>query len=404
MKIRSITSFIDPKKNSTKVLLQSLSQLSQELTKQFTDAGFEVESIRIAAPPLAYYLPEKTQLWTEKIRDLESLVLEYGWTYFSAGSATVDRSDSYEIIPELILATRSTFFNAVISDQKQVYPVAARSCSKIIKAVSTIQENGFSNLHFAALANVTPYAPFFPAAYGLSGAAPAFSIAIECADEVVATFTEAKTLVEAKGALLATLEQKADRLLRICSPLSEKFGVEFKGFDFSPAPFPEDWCSLGKAFEVLGLEYIGGFGSLTAAAYIADTLDKGRWKKVGFNGLMLAVMEDSILAERAAQGLLSVRDLLLYSAVCGTGLDTIPLAGETSENALANLLLDLGSLATRLGKPLTGRLMPIPGKRVGEKTEFDFGYFANSRIMALDEQNIRSPLMGSEPIQLTPRN
>ena len=121
--------------------------------------------------------------------------------------------------------------------------------------------------------------------------------------------------------------------------------------------------SIGSALESLGIPSLGLNGSAAAAAFLAGILDEGNWPRAGFNGLMLPVLEDTGLAGRAIEGTLTIRDLLLYSCLCGTGLDTIPLAGETTEEQIAALLLDLAAISVRLSKPLTARLMPIPGKR-----------------------------------------
>lgn len=90
--------------------------------------------------------------------------------------------------------------------------------------------------------------------------------------------------------------------------------------------------------------------------------------------------------------------------MCGTGLDTIPLPGDTTPEALAGVLLDLAALAVRLDKPLTARLMPVPGKQAGEATNFDFPYFANSRVMALKYKPISGPMTGLETLDLKPRH
>jgi uncharacterized protein (UPF0210 family) len=111
---------------------------------------------------------------------------------------------------------------------------------------------------------------------------------------------------------------------------------------------------------------------------------------------LLPVLEDATLSRRAADGSLTVKDLLLYSAVCGTGLDTIPLPGDTTPAQLTPLLLDLSALALRLGKPLTARLMPIPNKKAGDTTGFDFAFFANSRVMALEAAGFRAPSSSNE--------
>jgi uncharacterized protein (UPF0210 family) len=137
---------------------------------------------------------------------------------------------------------------------------------------------------------------------------------------------------------------------------------------------------------------------------IADTLDQGKWPRAGFNGLMLPVLEDSVLARRAAEGTFSVKDLLLYSAVCGTGLDTVPIPGDSSEDEIAAVLFDVAALSVRLGKPLTARLMPIPGKKAGDKTNFDFDFFAPSRVLPLAAGKVQLPLNGSESIPLAPRH
>jgi uncharacterized protein (UPF0210 family) len=121
------------------------------------------------------------------------------------------------------------------------------------------------------------------------------------------------------------------------------------------------------------------------------------------SGLMFPVMEDSTLAQRTAEGLITANDLLLYSSVCGTGLDTLPLPGDTTAEQLAALLLDLAALSQRLNKPLTGRLMPIPGKKTGDPTDFDFSYFANSRVMPLAAQILRGKLATDETFTIRPR-
>jgi uncharacterized protein (UPF0210 family) len=115
------------------------------------------------------------------------------------------------------------------------------------------------------------------------------------------------------------------------------------------------------------------------------------------------VLEDSVLAKRAAEGTLTIKDALLYSAVCGTGLDTIPLPGDTTSEQIVPLLLDLCALALRLDKPLTARLMPIPGKKAGDETNFDFAFFAQSRVMKLDSAGLNAPFNQNEVLQIRKR-
>jgi uncharacterized protein (UPF0210 family) len=93
----------------------------------------------------------------------------------------------------------------------------------------------------------------------------------------------------------------------------------------------------------------------------------------------------------------------MYAAVCGTGLDTIPLPGDVTVDQLSALLLDISVLALRLNKPLTARLMPIPGKKAGDDTNFNFDYFVNSKVMALEAQKLEKLFATDEVFTMGPR-
>jgi hypothetical protein len=278
---------------------------------------------------------------------------------------------------------------------------AINACAGIIQKASTITADGFGNLRFAALANVCAGAPFFPAAYHNSDE-PAFAIATEAADLAVSAFANAKTIDDGRQALIAEITKHGQAIARIAN--TQLSNIEFTGIDFSLAPFPDDAHSLGGAVEKIGISKIGLHGSLAAAAILTEAVDRADFPHTGFSGFMQPVLEDSILAKRAAEGTLTIKDLLLYSAVCGTGLDTVPLPGDTTAGQIAPLLLDLSALAMRLDKPLTARLMPIPGKQAGGATGFDFAFFANSRVMSLDSENLNTPLASSESFELRPRS
>jgi uncharacterized protein (UPF0210 family) len=127
---------------------------------------------------------------------------------------------------------------------------------------------------------------------------------------------------------------------------------------------------------------VGEPGTLAAVAFIADALDRAQFKRAGFSALFLPVIEDSRLAQRAAEGVLTVGDLLLYCSVGSAGLDAVPLPSDTPADALAAMLTDVGALALRLNKPLTARLLPIPGKQAGEEVSFDVPNVAPTRVLA----------------------
>ncbi len=200
--------------------------------------------------------------------------------------------------------------------------------------------------------------------------------------------------------MTAEIEKHGQNLARVAKELSRS--SNFIGIDFSLAPFPDDAHSLGNAVEKMGVPKIGLHGSLAAAAILTEAVDRADFPHTGFSGFMHPVLEDSVLAKRSAEGTLTIKDALLYSCVCGTGLDTISLPGDTSAEQIAPLLLDLCALALRLDKPLTARLMPIPGRKTGESTNFSFGFFANSKVMNLDADPLSHILAGDEIFKLRP--
>ncbi len=95
---------------------------------------------------------------------------------------------------------------------------------------------------------------------------------------------------------------------------------------------------------------------------------------------MLPVMEDEVLAQRAAEGWYGFDELLSYSAVCGTGLDVIPLPGDISVEKLEKILLDVASISLKLDKPLSARLIPIEGRKAGENAVLESRFLVPTRI------------------------
>jgi hypothetical protein len=341
---------------------------------------------------------DQTPLLAQK---LSGMLNQIGVAYAALGPALIEFPESYAVIPEAISAGENIFFGGVMADKKNGISLQAiKACAKIIQQASTITPDGFANLRFAALANVKAGAPFFPAAYH-TGDAPAFAIAVEAADLAVDAFAGQRTMDDGRRALISEITKHGQAIARVAQSLiTNHQSPTFTGIDFSLAPFPNDSHSLGRAVENMGVPKIGLHGSLAAAAILTEAVDRADFPHTGFSGFMQPVLEDSVLAQRAAEGVLTVKDALLYSAVCGTGLDTVPLAGDVTAEQMVPLLLDLSTLAMRLDKPLTARLMPVPGKRAGDATEFDFGFFANSRVMALDSAPLNLPLGGDETFSL----
>jgi hypothetical protein len=398
MRIRSITCFIHPRWPISELVFQKAGIFARMARQSFENAGYTVQTVRMATPPFTMFLSSED--YTQASAHIAVMAHSEGFEYVALGPAQTHILESYQAIPGLLSHSGNLFFSGhLTTPQSEISLPAVRACATVIHQAASLEANGFANLRFAALANVPPWAPFFPAAYH-QGKSPAFALALEAADLAVSAFTEARSLHEARQNLINQVETHAHTLQAIAQRLADSYQIEFKGIDFTLAPFPEPDKSLGNALEQLGLPAIGLSGSLAAAAFLTDTLDRAVFKRTGFNGLMLPVLEDATLAARAAQGVISITDLLLYSAVCGTGLDTLPLPGDTAVDQIYAVLLDLAALSLRLDKPLTARLMPIPGKKAGDDTGFDFEFFANSKVLSLPAEPLTGLLSGDETFSI----
>ena len=250
MRIRSITSFFDPLAPHADDQLSTLASLSQRFQDIITAQVMPVLSRRLATPPFPLFLAGlDAEQQLARVKTLSNRVREMGWDYFSIGPALPNHPWSYAAIPGLLGIAEDLFCSAIVADESRFYPTAVRASAQVIKDATHLRADGFANLRFAALANVPAGTPFFPAAYHKPGGRPAISLAVECADAALSAFDGATDVDSARKTLLNNLEDAAQQITVAFKSLPQSKEIEFLGFDFSPAPFPEDWCSLGGALE-----------------------------------------------------------------------------------------------------------------------------------------------------------
>lgn len=137
-------------------------------------------------------------------------------------------------------------------------------------------------------------------------------------------------------------------------------------------------------YKLLDVPYFGASGTVEASSLLTRIFKSMTGiDAVGFSGLMLAVTEDIGLAQGTINGDFDIRSLLTYSAVCGIGLDTVPIAGDTPNDKLCALIRDTGTMAFRLNKPLTVRVFPVPNLTASKITAFESDDLCNCVVMAV---------------------
>ena len=384
MEIRTITA------GAREEDLARAAMAAQAARERLAAAGYAVQTLRVA---LATSGSNRCGDFATIAQAAEEQALAAGFDYLAIGQLDDERLSA---LPEAIVATSGLFASAPITDAEgRPRPATIRLAAEAIAAIGARTEHGFGNLRFAASAFVGPGSPFFPAAYHAGGAPwlavgpEAAALAVEATkNQEPRTDNQAGTSQSVLGSwfsvlpsLTTLIEQHDARIAAALGGLEAATGVPFAGCDWSLAPHPDPRRSVGAAVEALAGVPFGGWGTLAGVRALTAAIRAANVRQLGFSGVMLPVLEDAVLARRNAEGRYTLRDLLAFSAVCGTGLDTIPLPGDSTPEQIAGVLAEVAALAGALRKPLTARLLPIPGLRAGDMTTFDFPYFVNTRVM-----------------------
>jgi uncharacterized protein len=384
-KIRAITAFVRIEPSQYRQQIEDAVTVLRQAATAFEKGGYEVQTIRITTQPFTRYIgdppmPEALDFFKrlDELSKKDSFMLNIGSLTLGSSSDTARLA-----LLSRILATTRLNANVVIAGDDGVHWSAIRAAAQVVKYVENHSPNGANNFDFAAVAMVPPYVPFFPSS-NHDGSGRQFSVGWEAGAFVADVLGTANREMQAARELLAReLEQQAHAVDAIAKQVEKDSGWSYMGLDPTPAPSVDS--SIGAAIETLTGTKFGSSGTLSAAANITEAERSISARRVGYSGLMLPVLEDPVLSERWSEGTFDLDSLLAYSAVCGTGLDAIPLPGDVSQEQLERIMGDVASLAFKWHKPLTARLIPAPGKKAGDRTDFDFGVakFPNTTVQPL---------------------
>lgn len=383
--VRTITlGLAEPHPISAEVISSS-GRLLRRFERAYRDAGYEVQTVRLSTRSVFVDLADRPAAeLTGYARDLQRSLDDAGLGFCSLGTAPAYSSalppGLVDLIPDLLAECPA--LNATVQmawPGSEPRPNVAQAAARVIRRLAAGTEEGFGNFRFAALACVPPGTPFFPAAYHEGPAS--ISIGLQGAGivrQALQDGVESLDLTRVTEIVRDAVGSHAAPVVDLAGRVAQDAGVQLGGIDLSPAPMGTD--SIVSAIEAVTREPFGSPGTLAAVAAITAGIKSVELPTCGYNGLMLPVLEDAVLGERWKEGRVGIRDLLFYSSVCGTGLDTIPLPGDSGEDQIAGILLDVAALATRLTKPLSARLFPVPGTESGDMTSFSSPYLTNTVV------------------------
>lgn len=383
-KVRAITAFVRLEPATLERQIADALNVLRAAKADFARRGYETETIRIVTQPLAELVRgQSDDAALRLLQSLDDLSVKEGFIPGVGPAMMRDSDDPHvmRLLAQALSALPDIQANSIIAAEDGIHWNVIRESAALVRYLTDHAAPSHGNFNFTATAMVKPYGPFYPGAYH-TGAGRRFSIGFESANVVQDVF--ARTHGDFAGSIAELTRQ-----LTIHARVAEAVGARvaattgwiFIGVDPTPAPLGD--VSIGAAIEAYTGAKFGSSGTLTAALIITTAVKAVPVRQVGYSGLMVPVLEDKRLALRWAEGSVTTDALLAYSAVCGTGLDTIPLPGDIGVDQLARIFGDVASLAWKWHKPLSARLQPIAGKKAGELTEFSGPFLFNTKLQAV---------------------
>ena len=204
-----------------------------------------------------------------------------------------------------------------------------------------------------------------------------------------------KALEKVKGASMdvvaETIKQTAFKVTRmgqmVGAVASERLSVPFGIVDLSLAPTPAVGDSVAQVLEEIGLEQVGTHGTTAALAMLNDAVKKGGIMACshvgGLSGAFIPVSEDAGMIDAVNAGTLTLSKLEAMTAVCSVGLDMIAVPGDTPAETISAMIADEAAIGMINNKTTAVRVIPVPGKKVGETVEFG-GLLGHAPIMGVN--------------------
>ena len=383
-KVRAITAFVLIDRTNLQRQIEDAVMVLHRAESEFKSSGYEVETIRITTQPLSQLVSglseEQALAFLENLDDLSA---KEGFIP-NIGPALLRDSDdpSTMHLLERVLSTLPHLnASAIIADESGIHWKSIRRSAELVKYVAENSPRSQGNFNFAVTAMLKPYTPFYPGSYH-TGNGRQFAFGFETANIVRDVFARDKGKVEAAVSdLTSALTMHARLADSVGNKVAAATGWIYLGLDPTATALGE--VSIAGAIEAFTGARFGSSGTLTAARIITTAEKAIPVQQVGYSGLMLPVLEDKILAHRWAESTYDIDSLLAYSAVCATGLDTVPLPGDISVEQVEHIFGDIASLAFKWNKPLAGRILPVKGKKPGDQTDFQDPYLFNTTLRSL---------------------
>jgi uncharacterized protein (UPF0210 family) len=376
---------------------ESLVSVGDSLEREY---GIPIINRRIAVTPIALVAESSAAAdYLLMAQQLDRAASQVGVNFIGGFSALVHkgmtRGDRVLIasIPEALAATERVCASVnVASTRAGINMEAVNAMGAVVRECAglTRERDGIACAKLVTFCNAVEDNPFMAGAFhGIGEPECVINVGVSGPGAVLSAVQRAPGAD--LGELASIIKRTAFKITRMGELIgrraSERLGVPFGIVDLSLAPTPAQGDSVARILEAMGLERVGTHGSTAALALLNDAVKKGGAMASshvgGLSGAFIPVSEDIGMIEAAACGALSLDKLEAMTSVCSVGLDMIALPGDTSAETLAAIIADEAAIGMINRKTTAVRVIPAPGKAVGEWVEFG-GLLGRAPIMGVN--------------------
>jgi uncharacterized protein len=364
------------------------------------EIGIRIANKRIAVTPVSFLTEGARGNPVDLARAIDEAAGEVGVDFVGGYSALVHKgftrneSDFLDSIPEALASTQRlcSSVNAATTRAGINMDAVAR-VGRLIKdaAERTRDQSGLACAKFVCFANAVEDNPFMAGAFhGIGEPEACLNVGVSGPGVVNYAVSRAEPSLPLHE-LAEVIKKLSFKLARagelVGREAARRLGIPFGIIDLSLAPTPVPGDSVANIIEAMGFERAGTHGTTAALALLTDAIKKGGAMASnsvgGMSGAFIPVSEDAGMIEAARIGALNLDKLEAWTSVCSVGIDMVAVPGATSAETIAAIIADEMAVGVMNNKTTAVRIIPVPGKDVGDMVEFG-GLLGSAPIMPVN--------------------
>ena len=373
---------------------ENLVKTGQDIEWEF---GIPIVNKRISVTPIAIVGNAcETDSYVPLAIALDKAAKETGVNFIGGFSALVQKGATkgdltlIRSIPEAMAATERVCASVNVGSTKAgINMDAVAEMGRIIKKTAevTADNDGLGCAKLVVFANAVEDNPFMAGAFhGVGEPECVINVGVSGPGVVYHALQSVKG--QPFDVVAETIKKTAFRVTRMGQIVGEeaakRLGVPFGIVDLSLAPTPAVGDSVARILEEMGLETVGIHGTTAALALLNDAVKKGGVMASnhvgGLSGAFIPVSEDEGMIAAAEAGTLTLNKLEAMTCVCSVGLDMIAVPGDTSAETISAIIADEAAIGMINTKTTAVRIIPAPGKKVGDRVEMG-GLLGSAPVM-----------------------